>query len=212
LATGEPTGGRFLLWVDLVGGYLVCESPIVRIGQASGSNSVEIPLLADLAGHHATITRDAEGYAIAPRGETFLSERLIAGPEALVDGCELRLGRSLRMRFVRPHPLSATARLDVLSGQRTRPTTAGVLLAAETLVLGPGPQCHVVCRDWPSEVTLVRRPDGWRARYAGELEIDGKSCPSGGLLRPGSRVASGHFAFSLEAIGVSSGVGASTRP
>jgi len=196
----SPPGSRFLLWVDAVGGFLVCDGPQVRLGQAVPGNSVEVPLLADLSRHHATILRDAEGYLLQPIAATLLNEQPLAKSAWLADGAIFGLGRSLRMRFRRPHPLSATAILEFLSHHQTQPTTSGVLLAAETCILGPAPQCHVVCRQWPAEVVLYRRPDGWYCRTGGSLEIDGRQYVGSGPVTPGARVVGEHFSFTLEAI------------
>src|SRR5689334_16597611 len=46
---------RYLLWIDSVGGFYLCTGSCIRIGQAVPGNSVELPLLADLSRHHATI-------------------------------------------------------------------------------------------------------------------------------------------------------------
>src|SRR5262249_58334744 len=40
---------RFLLWVDGVGGYLVCLSNRVTFGQATGDAPVDVPLFADVS-------------------------------------------------------------------------------------------------------------------------------------------------------------------
>ncbi len=55
---------RFLLWVDGVGGYLVCLSHRVTFGQATGDGPVDVPLFADVSRLHAEITRDGEGYVV----------------------------------------------------------------------------------------------------------------------------------------------------
>src|SRR5262249_46829500 len=55
---------RFLLWVDGVGGYLVCLGNRVTIGQATPDAYVDVPLYADVSRLHAVLTRDAEGYLL----------------------------------------------------------------------------------------------------------------------------------------------------
>ena len=44
------------------------------------------------------------------------------------------------------HVLSASARLEMVSRHRTQPHVDGILLMAESCVLGPKWQNHVVCR------------------------------------------------------------------
>ena len=164
---------RWLLWVDAVGGFFVCQGAEVRLGQATPDSDVELPLLADLSRHHATIRRDDEGYTIEPLRDVWVDGRRIETATWLNDGCTIRLGGALVMRFSRPHPLSATARLDFLSHHRTQPSATAVLLMADTCVLGPAATSHVVCRHWPHEVVLHRQHGGLFCRSATPLEIDG---------------------------------------
>lgn len=62
LSGQRDPGAQYLLWIDGIGGYLVCLSHRVTLGQASLDPVVDIALLADISRHHATIQRDAEGY------------------------------------------------------------------------------------------------------------------------------------------------------
>ena len=57
-------GSVYHLWVDGVGGYLICLAPRVGLGQASANGSVDVPLLADVSRFHASILRDSEGYVV----------------------------------------------------------------------------------------------------------------------------------------------------
>src|SRR5947209_550451 len=52
-----PTGGppkRFLLWVDGIGGYLICPGPRGTFGPGAARGAVDVPLLADVSRLHAT--------------------------------------------------------------------------------------------------------------------------------------------------------------
>ena len=68
LSSSSGGGGslpkRFLLWVDGVGGYLVCLSSRVTFGQATADGPVDVPLFAEVSRTHAEVTRDGEGYVI----------------------------------------------------------------------------------------------------------------------------------------------------
>ena len=55
---------RFLLWIDGVGGYLVCMGTRVNFGQAVPGSPVDVPLVADVSRMHATLSRDGEGYVL----------------------------------------------------------------------------------------------------------------------------------------------------
>src|SRR5205823_5463368 len=51
-AHDEPAGAppkRFLLWIDGIGGYLVCLGAHVSFGQVAGDGQVDVPLLADVS-------------------------------------------------------------------------------------------------------------------------------------------------------------------
>jgi hypothetical protein len=193
---------RLLLWVDAVGGFFVCPAAKVRLGQAVPGSEVEVPLLADLSRHHATIRRDEEGYVIEPLREVWLNQQKIETVVWINDGSLIQMGPALQMRFSRPHPLSATARLDFVSNHRTQPSSSAVLLMADTCVLGPSASNHVVCRDWPHDVVLYRQHGELFCRGAGPLEIDGKSYQQEGPMTSKSRVIGEQFSFSLEEIGV----------
>src|SRR5213078_2141129 len=51
-----PLPKRFFLWVDGVGGYLVCLSPRVTFGQATAEGPIDVPLFADVSRLHAEVT------------------------------------------------------------------------------------------------------------------------------------------------------------
>ncbi len=59
---------RFLVWVDAVGGYLVCTSDEVVLGQAVPESHVDIPILGDLARKHLKLNRTSSGYLLEPFG------------------------------------------------------------------------------------------------------------------------------------------------
>ena len=194
---------RFLLWIDAVGGYLVCLGEEVCLGQpvdgaAVGRAAADVPILGDLSSRHARIGRDGEGYWIAPVRAVRLDGRELSGPAALSDGNRIELGDRVRLAFRRPHPLSITARLDFLSPHRTAPSSDAVLLMGETCLLGPSPNCHVVCRNWPRDVLLQRQGEKLSCRVAGDYEIDGRACRGRGDLDWNSRIVGEGFSLSLE--------------
>ncbi len=201
-ADEKPRQPRFVLWIDAVGGYLVCLSSQVVIGQAHPGSQVEVPLQADISRRHAMIRREGEGYVVEPLGGSVkIDGKLIEGAALLSDGDELELGDGVRLRFRRPHVLSASARLEILSRHRTQPFVDGVILMAESCVLGPKWQNHVVCRDWTGDVVLFRQEDRLFCRAMESLEIDGKLHDGRGKLGPNSRVVGSDFSLSLELLG-----------
>jgi hypothetical protein len=194
----QPPGPRFMMWVDGVGGYLTCLSDTVRIGQAVTGAQVEIPVIGDLSRHHATLVRHGEGYLIRPQAPTWVGPRPVTEPRLLTDGDEIRLGASFLMRFRQPHPLSATARLDLLSHHRTQPAADGILLMASSCILGPAGQNHVVCRHWAHDVVLVRQGQMLACHTLQPIEVDGQARDRRAAITMNSRIQGEDFCLTLE--------------
>jgi hypothetical protein len=198
--TAEAPAGRFLLWIDGVGGYLVCLDHRVTLGQATADNRVDVPLYADVSRRHATLTRDPEGYVLEASRPVEVNGRTTERA-LLQSGDRITLGRTCQLQFRQPVPVSASARLDLLSGQRLPLAVDGVLLMADTLVLGPGNHVHVSMPDLKQAVVLYRQKDGLGVRYGGHLTVDGQTCQGRGLLGPTSKVAGDEFSLSIEPAG-----------
>ena len=197
---GKCENRRLQLWIDAVGGYLVCLAGEVAIGQAIPGATVDIPIFGNLARNHAAIRRDGEGYVLIPQAEVTVEGRRLQGPSFLADGDEVQLGETVRMRFRRPHALSGSARLESLSGHRTHPASDAVLLMAESLVMGRKLHNHVICRDWDDEVVIFRQGDSIHCRSGSAFEIDGQLQDGEGPLSPASHINGEDFSLSLEEI------------
>jgi hypothetical protein len=191
-------GPRFLLWVDGVGGYLVCLAEEVVFGQATAGNRVDVPILADISRRHARICRDGESYVMEPLHATRVNGRSVQNKTVLKDGDEVELGHGVRLRFRQPHALSGSARLEFVSRHRTQPYADSILLMAESCVLGPRWQNHVICRDWSGDVVLYRQDDGLYCRAMESIEIDGQLCDGRGRLNGNSHVVGNDFSMTLE--------------
>ena len=196
----EKTSSRFLLWIDAVGGYLVCLANEIVLGQATPGNRVDVPIMGDLSRRHAIVRRHGEGYVIEPIHTVRVQGQKIGEATLLSDGDEIELGNSVRLRFRKPHVLSASARLEFVSRHRTQPSADGILLMAESCVLGPKFQNHVVCRSWSHDVVLYRQEDELFCRAMESIEIDGQLCDGRGRIGSNSRVSGGDFALSLELV------------
>ena len=189
-----------MLWIDAVGGYWVCLGDEIILGQPDRQASADVPILGDLSSRHACIRRDGEGYLIEATRDVRIDDRPVQNVGWLRDGSRIQLGTSVRLMFRRPHPLSATARLDFVSRHRTQPSADAALLMADTCVLGPKRHAHVVCPDWTREVILYRRGQGLYCRAAGAFEIDGAACNGSGQITKNSHIEGNGFSFNLEAI------------
>ncbi|MGQ9505262.1 MAG: hypothetical protein ACUVQG_10915 [Thermogutta sp.] len=187
---------RFFLWIDGVGGYLVCRGETVRIGRP-GNAGVDVPLLADIADRHAEIRRDAEGYFLESFAPAWLDGRPVR-QIPMPDRCRLHLGRHVVLQFVRSTPVSLSARLDFESGHRTHPTTDGILLMAQNLILGPGRMVHVRCSHWRNNVVLFRQGDELWCRTGEVFRVDGVPQMRVAKLTLSSWVEGVDFALRLE--------------
>jgi len=196
----QPSGPRFLLWVDGVGGYLVCQGDEIALGQPVPGGNVDVPILADVSRRHAFIRRDAESYLIEPRRDVRVNGKAINTLTLLSDGNLIELGDGMRLRFRLPHPLSRTARLEFVSHHRTQPSTDGVLLMAESCVLGPGSRSHIVCPNWPADVVLFSQGNQLHCRTSGRFQIDGVEVDGRGPIGRSSQVVGEDFSMSLEEV------------
>jgi hypothetical protein len=197
---GNEIPQRALLWIDAVGGFLVCLDDCIVIGQPAPGEHVALPILADLSRRHAVIRRDAGAYILDPLQRTSVNGRELTGPHVLSDADLIQLGDNVRLRFTRPHALSVTAKLVLESHHKTQPSADAVLLMADSCVLGPNRHCHVRCRDWPRDVVVYRQNGRLHCRADEPLTIDGASANSENEIPSGVRVEGEEFSFTWETI------------
>ena len=196
---GFTSPHRFMIWVDSVGGYLVCTDAEVVLGQpVPGGPSIAVPIRADLSARHALLRRDGTTYTLEPLGEVAVDGRKLTGPMLLGNEHEIQLGQSVRLQFSKPHALSATARLTPLSHHRTEPRADSVLLMADSCVLGPKSHCHIVCRGWASDLILFRQEEQIFCRATEPVEVDGEEVSGPTPVDLGARIEGEGFAMSLE--------------
>jgi hypothetical protein len=193
-------GQRFLLWVDGVGGYLVCLGERITLGQATADTYVDVPLCADVSRLHAVLTREGGSYLLEGVRPVLVNAEPV-DKAILQSNDRVTLGNSFQFQFRQPVPVSASARLDLVSGHRLPLAVDAVLLMADTLVFGPGTQAHVSMPDVSQPVVLFRQKDGLGVRHAGALRVDGRACHERANLLPGASVAGTDFAFALEPVG-----------
>jgi hypothetical protein len=198
----SPT--RLLLWIDGVGGYLVCLGTRLVFGQAIFDGQVDIPLVADVSRLHATLSRDSEGYvleavrAVQVNGQA--TTRALLRP-----GDRVTLGTSCQFQFHQPVPVSASARLDLVSGHRLPVAVDAVLLMADTLVLDNSPQAHLTIPDLKKPLILYRHKDGLGVRHAGRLSVNGTRTAERALLSSRAIVHGEEVAFAVEPVGTRMG-------
>ena len=197
---GSERPRRMLLWIDAVGGFLVCLDDQIVLGQPSPGQPIALPFLADLSRRHAVIRRESGAYMLEPVQDVIVDGQKLTGPTVLADGQLIELGESVRLRFRKPHALSATARLDVESHHKTQPSADAVLLLADSCVMGPGTHCHVKCRNWEHDVVMYRQGDAFCCRSSMPLTVDGQERSGAIEIGPHERVEGADFSFSWEEV------------
>lgn len=197
--TTRTPAPRLLMWIDAVGGYLVCLEDEIVLGPA-GDGVADVPILGDVSRRHAVIRRDGEGYLIEPHRPVRVDGASLERSAPLSDGSRIELGESVQLCFRKPHPLSRTARLDIFSRHKTEPAVDGIVLMADSLIVGPGTQNHVVCRDWRQDLVLFRQGDALCCRSKAAYEVDG--IPREGKTEIGynARVTGEDFAMRIEQV------------
>jgi len=190
---------RIVAWIDGVGGFLICLGEEVVLGQPSVAGA-DIPVLADLSRRHATIRREGESYVLTPIHRVSVDGRVIKGPVVLGNDALIELGDSVRLKFRRPHALSASAVLTLESHHKTEPAVDGVVLMSESCILGPQPRSHIYCRNWSDDFVLFRRGDRLQFRTSASVKINGESlCPEK-TIAGDCRIEGKGFALSFEEI------------
>jgi hypothetical protein len=190
---------RFILWIDGVGGYLVCLGARVGFGQATGSGPVDVPLFADVSRLHAELTRDTEGYVLESGREVMVNGQAVRR-SVLTSGDRVTLGSTCQFVFHQPVPISPSARLELVSGHRLPLAVDGILLMAENLILGPHPPVHVPMPESSGNVILYRSKDGLGIRFGGPFKIDNQPFRDRTTLPVPCSVTSESFSFAIEVV------------
>ncbi|MEC7566779.1 MAG: FHA domain-containing protein [Planctomycetota bacterium] len=188
---------RFILWVDAVGGYLVCLNDVITLGQAIQGTSVDIPLVADVSRKHATIRRINDQYILEPISPVWIQGVEITKATPLSHGDHIQLG-SVQLLYSKPHPLSVTARLDFTNRHGTNPRTDGILLMGDSLIVGNHQHDHVVYPYDDHQIVLYRCPEGLSCRSNQPLQIDEQEETNEGAIYLGSRIKSELISLGLE--------------
>jgi hypothetical protein len=205
----QATTDRYVAWIDGVGAWLILTSSSVSLGRVNGNVSplikspvteaeADIALVANLSRSHASIQRIDENYVLNPKSTVQIQSRSISYDTVLPDSCEITLGETVRLSFSIPTPLSATAKMTFASEHRPRTSVDGVILMAETCLLGPSASDHILCRNWSESVVLVQTSAGIVVKSKQELQIGGRQAGTSDVVSNGQVVSGNDFRFRLE--------------
>jgi hypothetical protein len=189
---------RFMLWVDGVGSYLVCPGDDLLIGAPSESTGVDIAVAGDLSRRAAALRRQANDYIVQPLSDVRINGTRCHRAQTLRHGDELQFGGSIRFRVCKPHPLSGSLRLEMLSRHRLEPACDGLILLADTCVLGPAASAHIPCPHWQHELVVFRRDAQLLVRCGASLTVDGRGVEPRTITPLGTRLEGLDFALSVE--------------
>lgn len=201
-SSASAESGSFLIWVDGVGGYLICTKAINLIGQAVHGTMVSIPLQADVRQRHARIEAVGGLHLIQPLGPMQIDGRSATLDErhVLKTGQTITLGVGVRLAYAQTHPLSKSARMDFVSRHRTQPWSDGIILAGQSFILGPNPNNHIFCPRWKHDLILFRRKDQWWAKSDSEFCIDDQPRALEGPIQFNSHLVGEYFSLTLEPV------------
>lgn len=133
---------RMLLRIDGVGSFLLLRGERVSIGRAGPGATADLRLVSDLSERQAEIIRAGDDCFIASSGGVELAGHPV-DYALLQDGDRIRLGRRVRLTFLRPSKKSSTAVLDLGDGVRTTTDCRRVILWSGPLIMGSTRECHV---------------------------------------------------------------------
>ena len=181
-----------------MGGYLVCLDDRIILGRAGPDSPADVPLMGDLSRNHATLIRGGESYVLEAHHSSFVNGKQVSDRTVLRDGDVIRLGSTVELEFRQPSPVSATARLAIVSRHRLPLAVDGVLLMAETCIVGGSGQAHIPAPSLADPVVLYRQGNALWCRAKGGFDVDGRTCADRAALTLRSSVLGDGFSFSLE--------------
>jgi tetratricopeptide (TPR) repeat protein len=155
---GGPLPKRLLLRIDGVGSFLLLRSERVSIGHAGPGATADLPLVSDLAERQAEVIRAGEDYFVVSSGGVELADRRV-DYALLQNGDRVRLGKRIRLKFLRPSQKSATAVLELGDGVRTTTDCRRVILWSGPLLMGSTSECHIPLA-WSGGGAILLERDG----------------------------------------------------
>ena len=164
------------------------------------AEQADISLMANLSRIHATVRRSGDSWSLQAHSKTQVGGRNIDEKTSLRRDASIRLGNSVELGFRVPTALSATAVLDFVSEHRPSQSVDGIVLIHENCLLGPGPENHIVCPDWPDTLVLFRRDGSWHCKSRMNLAVDGDIVTDSHQVKAGSMITGDELRLRIEAI------------
>lgn len=150
------------LWIDGGGGFLLLSGDRWHVGGAAAQEVSDVCVLADLPRYAGAIERESEDYFwVGQEGRRTL----------LKSGQALPVSGSAQVRFSRPSQLSGSAVLELSPPHRFAGHVDGIVLFFDTLLIGPGRDCHLRVPRAEETVVLTLRDGRWWVKIPGSSEL-----------------------------------------
>lgn len=186
------------LWIDGVGGYRICTGEEWVLGQAAPGNQVDLTILGDLSRRALALRRSGRDYFLQPWQDVHIDQQLVDRPTALRDGAKITVGQRVQLAFQLPNPWSSSAVLKLLSHHRWQPSVDSVILLADSIVLGPMQESHVICPFWNKDLVIYRDGNKLFCRSSFELQVNQQARSGEFELNVGDKIRSDDVSFGLE--------------
>ncbi|MCZ6792464.1 MAG: FHA domain-containing protein [Planctomycetota bacterium] len=198
-APAAAATGRYVMWVDGVGSFLLLRSDCLTIGRIGSSTHPDVGLAADLEGVHAQIVRADDDYFVVARGPVSVGGERVTR-HLLTDGDRMTLGSRTRLTFRLPSSLSGTALLELGSGLRLPGDVRKVVLLDRHLIFGPGSGAHLTLSKLDERVILTCEKETFRLRAKTPVFVDGRPLGEGEPVPLGAHIEVGGLTFTMTAV------------
>lgn len=152
-----PSASRWRLWIDGCGGYLLVNGVQWSVGGLSRATNANVCVQADWPRLAGQISRRGADYFW--QGQNSLESKTL-----LTDGTPIPIQGSALMTLGKPSQLSDTAVLSLNAPHRFDQHVDGVVLVRETVLVGPGSDCHLRCRGASDLAILQLKDNQWYAK------------------------------------------------
>lgn len=192
---------KYMLWIDGVGGWLLCSGPEFVIGAPSfEKRSADIALLANVSRRHATLKHTGTEWRLQALQPTSVSGKQITDSHAMRSGDQICLAERVRLGFRTPSVLSSSAVIDFESDHRPSHSVDGIILMTDHCLLGPRRDHHIHCSQWPDLVVLFEQQGQLRCRAKMPINVDGRPVRDSAELTDGSLVSGEELRFRVERV------------
>ncbi len=180
----QPPASCWRLWIDGCGGFLLVTGEQWSVGGLGREPKADICVQSDWPRFAGQIQRQG--------GDYFWQAKDASEPKMLlVDRTPVPVKGPGVMKLGKPTPLSDTAVLTLNAPHRFDQHVDGVVLVRDTLLVGPGSDCHLRCREAEDRAILHLKANQWYVKSG--LMGDFKKLPVG------ERVMIESLAMTLEA-------------